>query len=34
MLSWQVGAVKITRIVEMQMEVPAGEKGEIGRAHV
>jgi glyoxylase-like metal-dependent hydrolase (beta-lactamase superfamily II) len=27
MLSWQVGAVKITRIVETQMEVPAGEKG-------
>ncbi len=27
MLSWQVGAVKITRIVETQMTVPAGEKG-------
>lgn len=27
MLSWQVGAVKITRVVEMEMPVPAGEKG-------
>ncbi len=24
MLSWKVGAVKITRIVEMQIPVPAG----------
>ena len=27
MLSWQVGAVKVTRIVETQMTIPAGEKG-------